>query len=161
MDIRFGAAVVFVKDIPASRRFYEDLLGQKVVMDHGPNVVFAGGWAVWQAEHANGLVYGEAARDDAPLGRQNLELYFECETVDEAWDMLQKAGVSVVHPIREQPWGQRVFRVHDPDGHVVEIGEPITATVTRYSRSGMTADEVARRTSMPLDNVKQIIAAAG
>ena len=35
--------------------------------------------------------------------------------------------VDLIHPIVEQAWGQRVFRFHDPDGHAVEIGEPIAA----------------------------------
>ena len=30
----------------------------------------------------------------------------------------------LVHPIRMEPWGQRVFRIFDPDKHVVELGEP-------------------------------------
>jgi uncharacterized glyoxalase superfamily protein PhnB len=33
--------------------------------------------------------------------------------------------VDLIHPIVEQAWGQRVFRFYDPDGHAVEVGEPL------------------------------------
>jgi hypothetical protein len=61
-----------------------------------------------------------------------------------------------VHPVVEQPWGQRVFRVYDPDGHVVEIGEPMDAVIRRFLEQGMTVEEAAPRTSMPLEIVRAI-----
>lgn len=33
-------------------------------------------------------------------------------------------AVELIHPLRREPWGQRVFRFHDPDGHIVKISEP-------------------------------------
>ena len=40
-------------------------------------------------------------------------------------DFARLAGLArIVHPIRTEPWGQRVFRLLDPDGHIVEVGEP-------------------------------------
>ena len=60
-----------------------------------------------------------------------------------------------VHDMIEQPWGQRVFRIYDPDKHMVEIGEPMTAVIKRYLKQGMTPDEVAKRTSMSLDIVQK------
>lgn len=32
--------------------------------------------------------------------------------------------VELIHPIERQAWGQKVFRFYDPDGHIVEVGEP-------------------------------------
>ena len=156
MDIQFQAAVLLVRDIQASRQFYEGLLEQKVIMDHGPNVVFAGGWALWQAGHAFELVYGQTFAEESPLGRRNLEMYFETGDMDAVWERLLAAGVPVVHKIQEQPWGQRVFRVHDPDGHVVEIAEPMAAVIRRLLRQGLNLETVAARTSMPIDIVRQV-----
>ena len=157
MEIKYQSAVLFVREMHRSRSFYEGLLGQLVVMDHGPNVAFANGLALWQADRASEIVYGSREHEGSPLGRRNLELYFETDSLDAAWDRLQVANVPVVHSIREQPWGQRVFRVHDPDGHVVEIGEPMQAVITRLLQQGMTSNAVAERTSMPLDIVRQVI----
>ena len=160
MSVKFKVAVIFVKDVDASRAFYEGLLGQKVTMDHGENVEFEGGLSIWDVNHAYEMVYQRAPESDAPLGRENLELYFESSDLDAIWQTLSDARVDVVHPMREQPWGQRVFRVHDPDGHVVEVGEPISATILRYHAQGMDAAAVAERTSMPLEIVEQVIGEA-
>jgi catechol 2,3-dioxygenase-like lactoylglutathione lyase family enzyme len=157
MPPQFQAFVVFVKDVKASRDFYEGLLGQKVMMDHGPNVGFEGGFAIWEVNHAFEIVYQRQPESGDPLGRENFELYFEAADIDVVWQQLSDARVDVVHPIREQPWGQRVFRVHDPDGHVVEIGEPMPVVIMRYSEQGMDQAAIAERTSMPLEVVEMII----
>jgi hypothetical protein len=62
--------------------------------------------------------------------------------------------------LREQPWGQRVFRVYDPDGHIVEIGEPMPVVIQRFLAQGMSAEEAAERTSMPLEIVQKIAESA-
>jgi hypothetical protein len=66
------------------------------------------------------------------------------------------AGVQFVHPLREHPWGQRVFRLYDPDGHIVELGEPMPVVIQRFLVQHMSAEEIAQRTSMPLEIVQQI-----
>ncbi|MDF2566503.1 MAG: glyoxalase, partial [Massilibacillus sp.] len=62
-----------------------------------------------------------------------------------------------VHDMIEQPWGQRVFRIYDPDKHMVELGEPMTAVIKRYLNQGMTLIEVAKRTSMPVEFVQTMV----
>jgi catechol 2,3-dioxygenase-like lactoylglutathione lyase family enzyme len=164
MDIKFQSSVIFVQDIEASRRFYRDLLGQEVAMDHGPNVGFVGGFAIWQVEHACEVMFDRPPhRPNVPmgsqagqLGRENLELYFESADLDAVWARLSEAKVSLAHPLREQPWGQRVFRIYDPDGHIVEVGEPMPVVILRFLGQGMSLNEVAGRTSMPLEIVRQI-----
>jgi catechol 2,3-dioxygenase-like lactoylglutathione lyase family enzyme len=156
MSIKYQSSVIFVKDIKASRQFYEELLDQQVEMDFGPNVGFVGGFAIWQVEHAYQTIFDHTPEDDRPLGRENLELYFESEDLDAVSAKLSEAGVQFVHPTREQPWGQRVFRVYDPDGHIVEIGEPIPVFIQRFLGQGMSVEEAAERTSMPAEVVRQI-----
>jgi catechol 2,3-dioxygenase-like lactoylglutathione lyase family enzyme len=156
MSINYQSAVIFVRDIAASRHFYEELLDQEVEMDFGPNVGFKGGFALWQLGHAFEMVYQHAPDQDEPLGRQNFELYFETADLEALATKLSEADVAFVHPVREQPWGQRVLRVHDPDGHIVELGEPMPAVIVRYLGEGMAPEAVAERTSMPLEIVKQI-----
>jgi catechol 2,3-dioxygenase-like lactoylglutathione lyase family enzyme len=158
MDITFQSAVIFVQDIDTSRRFYEGLLGQQVLMDHGPNVGFAGGFAIWQADHARQIMGQQPPDEPGPLGRGNLELYFETGDIESTVARLVDADMPLVHPLHEQPWGQRVIRVYDPDGHIVEIGEPMPAVVGRFLEQGLSVDEVAQRTSMPLEIVQQMAA---
>ncbi len=156
MNIKFRSSVIFVQDVEASRRFYQGLLGQEVAMDHGPNVGFVGGFAIWQVEHACQVMFGRSPRQTGQLGSENLELYFESDELDAVWERLLEAETPLAHSLREQPWGQRVFRVYDPDGHIVELGEPMPVVILRFLGQGMSADEIAERTSMPLEIVQQI-----
>ncbi|MBN1963764.1 MAG: VOC family protein [Anaerolineae bacterium] len=156
MQAHFKSAVIFVKAMDASRQFYEDLLGQEVEMDFGPNVGYRCGLALWQVDHACQTIYQCAPEAAGPLGRDNLELYFEADDLDALWAQLAAADTPVAHPICEQPWAQRVGRVYDPDGHIVEVAEPMTATLRRLLDAGMTAAAVAERTSMPLAAVMQV-----
>lgn len=155
MSISYQSAVIMVKDVVASRQFYEGLLGQTVQMDFGLNVTFAGGFAIWQVDHAHRIA-GLQSNCTGQLGRDNLELYFETEELASALARVSDAGVEFVHPVREQPWGQRVFRCYDPDGHMIEIGEPMPIVIRRFLNEGMAAEEVAERTSMPLEIVRQV-----
>ena len=155
MSITFQSSVVFVEDIAASRRFYEDLLGQEVTFDFGENVSFAGGFAIQKADHIGPIIFGRPLAGAGPLGRENFELYFEAEDLNAVVGRLTKASVEFVHPGREQPWGQRVFRVYDPDRHIVEVGEPMSAVVMRFLRQGLSEEEAAQRSSMPLEIVQQ------
>ena len=156
MNIKFQSSVLFVKDIKTSRHFYEEVLGQKVLMDHGPHVAFVGGFAIWEADYAHETIFGRPSSEMGPLGRENCELYFETEDLDAAWVRLSEAGVEFVHPIQEQPWGQRGFYLRDPDGHLVDLGEPMPVVIGRFLAQGMSVEEVVKRTFMPLEVVRQI-----
>jgi catechol 2,3-dioxygenase-like lactoylglutathione lyase family enzyme len=156
MNIKYESAVLFVKDVVASRQFYEGLLGQKVEMDFGPNVSFAGGrFAIWQVAHAHEIVFGEPS-DEA--GQGEVEIYFESDDVEGVMQRFGEAGVEFVHPLREQPWGQRVVRIYDPDRHIIEVGEPMSVVVSRLLGQGMSVEQAAERTGMPVEAVQQIAA---
>jgi catechol 2,3-dioxygenase-like lactoylglutathione lyase family enzyme len=159
MTIQFQSPVLLVKDIAVSRYFYERLLGQTVDMDFGPNVGFKG-FAIWQVDHASQIIFERPPKSATQLGQENLELYFETDTLENVWASLAAANTPVVHPLREQPWGQRVFRVYDPDGHIVEIAEPMPVVIGRLLAQGMTPAAVAERTGMPLAIVEQVAVAS-
>ena len=58
-----------------------------------------------------------AVRDDIPI-----MLIDEAETVDDAeHERLRRAGVRVLAPPTDRPWGERTLHVADPDGYVVEL----------------------------------------
>ena len=49
-----------------------------------------------------------------------------------------------------------MFRIYDPDNHMLEIGEPIPVFVSRFLAQGMSVDEVVDRTSVPKEAVQSI-----
>jgi catechol 2,3-dioxygenase-like lactoylglutathione lyase family enzyme len=150
MAIECQPPVIFVKDISVSRHFYEYLLEQKVSMDMGLNVSFAGGFALWQVDHAHRMIFDALVSDPTPLGCKNFEFCFETDDLDVVATHLTEAQVAFICLPHEQPWGQRVFHVYDPDVHLVEKGELMSVVVARFLMYGMSAEETARRTGIPL-----------
>jgi hypothetical protein len=62
--------------------------------------------------------------------------------------------VAVIHPVHEHPWGQRAFRVYDPDKHIVEFAEPMSAVVLRLHNKGLSVAEIAEKSMMPPEFIK-------
>ena len=158
VSIKFKSAVLFVKDMAASRRFYEEFLAQQVEVDFGANVGYVGGLALWEVGSAYSLVYGDKTPEMVVQGRDNLEVYFETADVGAVAKKLADANVPVANALREQPWGQRVLHVYDPDKHIVEIAEPLDATVRRLSADGLTPEEICKRTMLPPEAVAHMLA---
>ena len=51
-----------------------------------------------------------------------MSLWVYADDCDAAVDRLRKAGVRVTAEPVDQPWGERVARVLDPDGNEIIIG---------------------------------------
>jgi catechol 2,3-dioxygenase-like lactoylglutathione lyase family enzyme len=155
MDITYRTALIFVRDVVKSKQFYRDCLGQQVEYDFGENVSFKGGFAIHDIEHISRLLHGRPAPDGTP-GKDNLELYFESDDLDTIARRLSDYGITFIHGIKQQPWGQRVLRCYDPDRHIIEIGEPMSTFVGRFLQEGLSAEATAARTSVPLADVQKI-----
>lgn len=154
----FTGPVLFVEDVGRARAFYESALDQVVEVDFGASIGFTSGLSLWQAARASEVVFGAPGHVPAGPARGEWgELNFETIDVDATWARVRAAGGKIVHPIREQPWGQRVFRARDPDGHLFEVGEPLSVFVRRFHARGMSVAEVAARTSVPEALVAEIV----
>jgi catechol 2,3-dioxygenase-like lactoylglutathione lyase family enzyme len=126
MKIRHVDTIVFVSDVPRSASFYRDVLGLPVSRDLGTMVQFEHGFAIHDGPNLLGKTYrNPGAFPREPQGRDNIDIYFETDDLDEAYWTVCDSGAEIIHPIETQEWGQRVFRFHDPDGHIVEIGDPM------------------------------------
>ena len=156
MPLKFISSVIFVKDIQASRHFYEDVLNQKIDADFGLSIGYVGGFSIWQSDHALQTIFGTSTAEANRLGSRNFEFVFETEELDEVLERVKQANVPFVHPIVEQPWGQRVFRIYDPDGYIVEFGEPMDAVIRRLLDEGRSVEDVTRQTAMPFETVEAI-----
>ncbi|SDO07874.1 VOC family protein [Acetanaerobacterium elongatum] len=124
--IKFAHTIVLVKDIEVSKRFYRDLLGQEIEKDCGAFVLFKSLFALHEAKPLCRTIYGTNEFDAAAgteQGSRNLLIYFETKDPDACCQRLAEAGVEIIHGVKKQEWGQRVFRFYDPDRHMVEIGE--------------------------------------
>lgn len=151
--MRFVSPLLAVKDLAASKKFYEDVLGQQVTLDLGDNVSFDG-FAIQRNYEGlvgvNSFRVGPAANDH--------ELYFEEADFEAFITRLDSfTDIRYLHRAKEYPWGQRVVRLYDPDGHIIEVGESMESVFGRFKSQGMSVEEVAERTMHPAEYVRQCI----
>jgi catechol 2,3-dioxygenase-like lactoylglutathione lyase family enzyme len=155
---RLTSFVLLVSDVAASKEFYSSLLDQEVTSDlGGVNVSFASGLALWDRQHARGVIH-DGVREYRD-GDQNVEVYLETDDVDAMVERFRARGVPFVHDVVTQPWQQRVFRVLDPDGFIVEVAEAMDDVLRRLHADGLTVEEIAERTFMPADAVRRVVGA--
>jgi catechol 2,3-dioxygenase-like lactoylglutathione lyase family enzyme len=152
----YHGCVLLVEDVKKSKHFYNTVLGQKIVMDFGRNVGFEGGLAIWDKNYATNLIFQENA-NKINVGTNNFEIYFETEDPDNLYELLIKEKVTIIHPITEHPWGQRAFRVRDPDDHIIEFAESMESVVRRLNMQGLSLEEIAEKSLMPMEFIKMAL----
>ncbi|MCI8418033.1 MAG: glyoxalase [Lachnospiraceae bacterium] len=145
--------LLVVKDIEHSKKFYQDLSGLAVVTDFGGNVILTEGLVLQDKRIWETLI----GKESIP-GHADKELYFEENDLDAFQERLTQypGTISYLNPLMEHSWGQRVIRILDPDGHVIEIGEALDFTVRRLYKSGMSPEQAAEKTGLPLAQVQGI-----
>ena len=149
--MKYQGCLLAVKDISVSRNFYEKVLQQNIIMDVGEHITFEG----FSLQEGYAGLIGVAA-DSVAEQSHNFQVYFETEDLDGIYEELKRTdGLQWVHEIKEYPWGQRDIRLYDPDRHIVEIAEDMNTVIRRFSSQGMPPEEIAARTMLPLEIVKQ------
>jgi catechol 2,3-dioxygenase-like lactoylglutathione lyase family enzyme len=118
--LKFVCSMICVKDISASREFYENLFGLKVKFDFGKNIAFDCGLAL-QDDFS---ILAGISKNEIKYKTNNFELYFEEDDFDNFMLKLDKyKNIEYVHNVKEYDWGQRVIRFYDMDKHIIEVGE--------------------------------------
>ncbi len=151
--MKYAATLLAVRDMTASKQFYRDVLGLKVISDFGENVTLTGGVALQSAESWRGFI--KKAAEEIVFGNHACELYFEEDDMDAFFAKLRELKtVELVHPLIEHAWGQRVVRFYDPDRHVIEVGESMHRVVGRFLDGGLSVEETADRMDVPVGYVR-------
>ncbi|KGP74765.1 glyoxalase [Desulfosporosinus sp. Tol-M] len=147
--MKFKLPLIVVSDIVAARKFYEDILNQKVILDFGANITFEGDFSLQSKE--TWVEFTHKTENDILIKPDNFELYFEEEQFDEFVERLQSFEIQYVHDVTEYPWGQRVIRFYDPDMHMIEVGESMASVIKRFIDQGLSVEETAERTQHQLN----------
>ncbi|KHK02028.1 VOC family protein [Desulfovibrio sp. TomC] len=156
MPIDYRSVCLFVADMDRARLFYEEVLGQSPVHVLAGYVAYPH-FCLWATATARRIVFDEdAAAPHGPMGRDNLELYFEDAAIEDAFERVMTRA-EVIHPLKKAPWGQRAFRLRDPDGHIVEVAEPMDAVILRLHDTGLGPVEIAGATMMPEGFVRMVL----
>lgn len=112
MKVKRIVANIATDDPGRAARFYRDVLGLDVLMDHGWIVTYGSG------EQASAQV-GIAAQGGS--GTPVPDLSIEVTDVNEALARVRQAGIDVEYGPVDEPWGVRRFHVRDPFGKRVNI----------------------------------------
>jgi lactoylglutathione lyase len=112
--------IISTPDLQRALGFYRDLLEGEIdyrfPSDGEPGYV---------SLRIGGAHLGIAHVPDAATGAggQRLALWVYADSCDEAVERLRAGGATVTEEPADQPWGERVARVLDPDGNEVIVGQ--------------------------------------
>ena len=112
--------VIFVRDMTAMRRFYEEVLCFPLSRELSP------GWIEYRiGGNTLALALPSRTATDAPTpaGSASLQLAFKVAPpeVDQCAGELARYGVALVSPPTNQSFGHRTLFFRDPDGNLLEV----------------------------------------
>ncbi len=118
MKITSSAVSLNVDDVPASSAFLVEHFGFREEMA-------ADGFASLGHEDAVDIVLLRRGTEVLPEGFRDqhaggLIVAFTVTDLAAEHERLREAGVAITMPLREEPWGERLFQVTDPNGVVIQ-----------------------------------------
>ena len=124
-----GTTLLIVSDQDRSREFYVNVLGASAVRERDPVVLQLGG--MWLILNAGGGPTPDKpetiAAPPADRSRFSSALNLRVADIHSTWQRLQNAGAEfLTGPIDRGPEIRCYF--HDPDGHLIEIGQTHTTS---------------------------------
>jgi catechol 2,3-dioxygenase-like lactoylglutathione lyase family enzyme len=125
IEVRSVCALLQVFDMPASVRFYRDVLGFEIV-ETSPREGDQFDWGLLRLNEAYLMLntaYEQEFRPPQPetarvAAHEDTGLFFQCPDVDAAYRHLIEHGVNVDEP-KVAPYGMKQLYVRDPDGYVL------------------------------------------
>lgn len=125
MQITASAVALTVDDVVASSAFFTTHLGFR------EDKAADGFASLGRADAAMNVVFlrrgievlPEGVRDQRAAG---VIVAFVVTDLAAEERRLRSEGVAITMPLREEPWGERLFQVTDPNGVVVELVEWVT-----------------------------------
>ena len=157
MKLHYHSVVIFCSDIAKQREFYEKFLGQNVAQDLGNCLVFENGFTLWKLDKKY-PISKELGYTYEPIGNRNLELCFETENFGDAVENVVVSDLRMLHNVAEEEWGQYTIRFYDPEGNLVEIGETLKCMVSRMQSSGMSIEEIEKKSGLEKPFIENLLA---
>ncbi|MFJ2213246.1 VOC family protein [Streptomyces sp. NPDC101062] len=125
MKITSTAVSLTVDDVSASSAFLTRHFGFQEVMA-------AEGFASLAREDTANVVFLRRGIEVLPEGMRDRHaagviIAFVVADLEAEYERLRKEGVPVTMPLREEPWGERLFQVTDPNGVILQLVDWTTA----------------------------------
>lgn len=119
--------ILYVKDQKESEKFYQELLEKKPVLSVPGMTEFL------LAENVKlglmpesgiaKIIHPALPHPESGNGIPRCELYLYSENVKETHEKIKKLGIKMVDELQPRDWGDDVFYISDPDGHVIAFAE--------------------------------------
>jgi catechol 2,3-dioxygenase-like lactoylglutathione lyase family enzyme len=109
--------ILYCKKWQETVDFYKNRLGLPVTHDSDWFIEFK------LTETAHISVADEQRASIKSSGGSGITLALQVESATQAWEYLRSNGLEI-DPVRDHPWGARVFYFFDPEGHRIEVWEP-------------------------------------
>ncbi|WP_263142758.1 glyoxalase superfamily protein [Pseudomonas sp. RIT-PI-AD] len=114
MSVRRIIANIATPDVASAKRFYQDVLGLELLMDHG--------WIQTFGNPVQMSVQLSVAAEGGS-GTPVPDLSIEVDDLDAVHERMRSAGFVVEYGPVDEPWGVRRFYVRDPFGKLVNVLE--------------------------------------
>ena len=157
-NMKYLGVCIAVNDINLARKFYEDLFGLEVVQDYGINISFSCGLALQQ--DFDWII--DVPKEKILKEPHNMELYFEEDDFEGFLKKLENyPNIKYLREsVKEFCWGQRTIGFYDLDGHIIEVGENMKMVIQRFLDSGMSMDEISKRTGISVPDLEMFLSGA-
>jgi len=104
---------IYVQELETSRKFYEELVGFRLILDQGGCRV---------VETAGGSYLGYCTRVNKPQSRDGITLTLVTSQVDEWYLYFVDKGIDIPKPPKVNPnYNIYHFFLKDPDGYILEF----------------------------------------
>lgn len=111
MPLSRAVPILTVSDLRAAVQTYRAVLGVEVLMDHG--------WIVTLGSSGGPAQFSLMEEDATAPVTPSASL--QVDDVDAAHAEAVAAGLEIVHPVTDEPWGVRRFFFRDGSGNVVNV----------------------------------------
>lgn len=113
--------LLVVDNIENSVKFYTELFGLFVLRDFGSKVILTEGLVLQERKAME-----ESIGEEIGFGDKSLLLYFEERNLDKFIDKINASAFNVrcLGGKITDECGRGCIHLYDPDGHLIEVGEP-------------------------------------
>lgn len=145
--LHFNHAMIYVKDVERSLRFYRDLLGFKLIEDF--RFENQPVYARLRAPGGDGTIALHQAGPSDAVSSDGVRLYFEIRDLDDFCRKLVKQNFFITKLPAMMPWGWRHAYLNDPDGHEISLywasGKRMKKTMSKAAQQVASAATRSRR----------------
>lgn len=149
------STMLLSRDLEQTKAFYAKLFGMRVISDFKENITLTGGLSFQTVNSWSDFIHKDAAA--IKFGGNDAEIYTEVDDLDAFVKLVEQEQVKLVHPLQTHNWGQRGLRIYDPDMHIIEIAEPLPTVVKRFSKEGLSEEQISERTMLSVKIIRRML----